>query len=272
MAYLSNARAPMSVSMRARTEAYAGLLLLLFALTVLAFNRGEPRVSTNRFARGGASNEWPERRPIGKAVIVQGTLPEKEGTAVGNALVDGVSRHGWWVGHFADEKSARHSTAVETKWAVHQKGATHDGLVYNRQATTMAILISGKHKVILPHADVLLEYVGDYVIWGPNIAHSWTAVENSVILTVRWPSIEADQSLSGTGNNGWTSHGTNAWNRDQNETNAVPVVVGSQNVRHAMMVANVTGTGIETKDSTENASVTEKVSLTTTAMETVNIS
>jgi quercetin dioxygenase-like cupin family protein len=36
---------------------------------------------------------------------------------------------------------------------------------------------------------VLLERQGDYVVWGPGVDHSWRAEEESVVLTVRWPSV-----------------------------------------------------------------------------------
>ncbi|MET9017469.1 signal peptidase I, partial [Streptomyces olivaceoviridis] len=36
---------------------------------------------------------------------------------------------------------------------------------------------------------VLLEEQGDYVVWGRGVDHSWFAEEESVVLTVRWPSV-----------------------------------------------------------------------------------
>ena len=41
----------------------------------------------------------------------------------------------------------------------------------------------------LPGRDVVLAERGDYVVWGPGVDHSWCAEEESVVLTVRWPSI-----------------------------------------------------------------------------------
>lgn len=140
MASLSNARA--------HTEAYVGLFLLLFALTVLAFKRDAPRAQADKL-QGGTSKERPERRPMGKDVTVQGILPEKEGAAVGNALIDGVFWHGLLVGNFADDKSVRHSTAVKMKWAVNQKVTTHGGLVSSWQAPTGAILSLGSKVILL---------------------------------------------------------------------------------------------------------------------------
>ena len=34
-----------------------------------------------------------------------------------------------------------------------------------------------------------LEKEGDYAVWGPGIGHSWQAEEDSIVITVRWPSI-----------------------------------------------------------------------------------
>src|SRR2546427_161524 len=34
-----------------------------------------------------------------------------------------------------------------------------------------------------------LERPGDYVVWGPGIDHIWQAEADSVVITVRWPSL-----------------------------------------------------------------------------------
>jgi hypothetical protein len=34
-----------------------------------------------------------------------------------------------------------------------------------------------------------LEKEGDYVVWGPGIDHCWQAEKDSIVITVRWPSI-----------------------------------------------------------------------------------
>lgn len=40
-----------------------------------------------------------------------------------------------------------------------------------------------------PRGDVVLAEQGDYVVWGRGVDHSWEAEEESVVLTVRWPSV-----------------------------------------------------------------------------------
>lgn len=53
----------------------------------------------------------------------------------------------------------------------------------------MLLLVSGKFRLDLSAGSVTSEKQGDYVVWGPGIDHSWQADEDSVVVTVRWPSI-----------------------------------------------------------------------------------
>lgn len=115
----------------------------------------------------------------------------------GNASLDGLNRKGWFVGHFIDDDALRKSDDVEVKWAFHPRGESNDKFVANRTATTMSILIRGRFKISFrtdsDADDVLLEKEGDYALWPPMVEHDWVAVEDSVILSVRWPSKARDQ-------------------------------------------------------------------------------
>ncbi len=51
------------------------------------------------------------------------------------------------------------------------------------------MLISGRFRMRFPRREVLLERQGDYVVRGRGVDHSWHADEESVVLTVRWPSV-----------------------------------------------------------------------------------
>ena len=53
----------------------------------------------------------------------------------------------------------------------------------------MVLLVSGKFRVDLSVGTITMERQGDYITWGPGIDHSWQAEEDSVVITVRWPSI-----------------------------------------------------------------------------------
>lgn len=108
---------------------------------------------------------------------------------VGNAHLDGATDRGWLLGHFKPEGDARHSTDVEIKWGVHPRGEKRAEWATDESRTALLVLISGRFRVEFPDQDVTLSQQGDYVVWGRGVDHSWTAEEDSVLMTVRWPSI-----------------------------------------------------------------------------------
>lgn len=112
-----------------------------------------------------------------------------ENVYVGNATIDAAGDRGWLLGHFKPVDDIRHSQDVEIKWGVHPRGDKRAQWVTGEKRTALLVLISGRFRVELPGRSVLLTRQGDYVVWGPGVDHSWYAEEESVVLTVRWPSI-----------------------------------------------------------------------------------
>ncbi|MEU5869007.1 MULTISPECIES: signal peptidase I [unclassified Nonomuraea] len=108
---------------------------------------------------------------------------------VGNADIDAAGDRGWLLGHFKPLGDPRHSEEVEIKWGVHPAGDERAQWVRGEQRTALLVLISGRFRVELPGRSVLLAERGDYVVWGKGVDHSWVAEEESVVLTVRWPSV-----------------------------------------------------------------------------------
>ncbi len=108
---------------------------------------------------------------------------------VGNAGADAALDKGWLLGHFKEPGSPRHSEDVEIKWGVHPRGEERALWARGEVRTALLVLISGRFRVELPGRSVLLERQGDYVVWGRGVDHSWVAEEDSVVLTVRWPSV-----------------------------------------------------------------------------------
>jgi hypothetical protein len=107
----------------------------------------------------------------------------------GNAAEDGSGTNGWLLGHFIDPaKGVRHSRDVEVKWAIHPAGDKRAAWTADDQRTTLLLLIQGNFRVDLTEASVTLAKQGDYAMWGPGIDHSWQAITDSVVVTVRWPS------------------------------------------------------------------------------------
>ncbi|GAA2446631.1 signal peptidase I [Streptomyces macrosporus] len=108
---------------------------------------------------------------------------------VGNAGKDAALDRGWLLGHFKDPDDPRHSEDVEIKWGVHPRGDRRARWVRGERRTALLVLISGRFRMEFPGHDVVLERQGDYVVWGRGVDHSWYAEEESVVLTVRWPSV-----------------------------------------------------------------------------------
>jgi len=108
---------------------------------------------------------------------------------VGNAGRDATADYGWLLGHFKDVSDPRHSDAVEVKWGVHPAGDRRAAWVRGEERTALLVLVSGRFRMDFPDGSVTLGEPGDYVVWGKGVDHSWYAEEDSVEITVRWPSV-----------------------------------------------------------------------------------
>jgi hypothetical protein len=114
----------------------------------------------------------------------------------GNAVEEG--RGGWFIGQFISiEEGLKHQNALELKWGRHPKGECRPAFAEYKISTTVCILISGilSTKAIVGEetCEVTLRQPGDYIIFGPKVPHSWEAVEDCIVLSVRFPSVAADQ-------------------------------------------------------------------------------
>jgi len=117
----------------------------------------------------------------------------------GNAIVDG--RRGWFVGQFfAHELGLQHQRALEIKWGRHSRGEQRARFAYSKVSTTISILVSGSFVVRLRVGgethEVFMGTPGDFAIYGPGIPHSWEALEECLVISVRFPSINGDQDES----------------------------------------------------------------------------
>lgn len=113
-----------------------------------------------------------------------------DGTIFGNATIDGATTRGWFIGQFINGSlGLRHSEDIEVKWSTHPAGQSRDGVAPGAPHITLGVLVRGKFVVILNEGERVLEHEGDYVLLAPGTPHSWRAEEESVMLTVRWPSV-----------------------------------------------------------------------------------
>ena len=124
-------------------------------------------------------------------------MATEPGVIAGNAGGGGAPYRGWLVGHFAGAPDAPTRTeAVEVKWGVHPAGERRATAAVNARATTLSILVRGRFRLRFPDRVVVLEREGDYALWEPGVAHDWLAEEESVVVTVRWPSVPNDSRPS----------------------------------------------------------------------------
>jgi hypothetical protein len=117
----------------------------------------------------------------------------------GNATVDQVRGSGWFVGQFVPAAlGLRHQTDVEVKWGIHPDGEKRPHPWANGHATTISVLIHGTLRVAFHVSGapqvVMLQKEGDYIVFAPDTLHSWEAIGHTVVLSVRFPSIEVWQA------------------------------------------------------------------------------
>lgn len=116
--------------------------------------------------------------------IISGNLDEQE---------DPVKR-GWFMGHFISEKSFFHNKDFEIRCANHKKGDKKENTVANIKSKSISILINGKCVIRFPqqNKEIILSKQGDFVFWNSKVYHNSEVLEDSTILTIRWPSIPDD--------------------------------------------------------------------------------
>jgi hypothetical protein len=118
----------------------------------------------------------------------------------GNAAIDQVRGTGWFVGQFVPAGlGVRHQTDVELKWGIHTDGERRSrGAEAVADATTISILIRGSLRAVFYNEQavqvVMMENEGDYIIFGPGIRHSWEAAGDTLVVSVRFPSIDVTRT------------------------------------------------------------------------------
>jgi hypothetical protein len=131
----------------------------------------------------------PEQDHPGGTSRLRYGVPVNDTVHVGKAGPDGAANQGWLLGHFMPPGSLLHSTDVEVKWGVHPKGQRRAAWATGETRTALLVLVRGGFHVDLRDRTVVLSEPGDYVVWGAGEDHSWLATaEDTVVLTVRWPS------------------------------------------------------------------------------------
>ena len=107
----------------------------------------------------------------------------------GNAIDASKDTRGWFLGYFMPgEDNPLRTSDLELKWYTHAKGETRDMWAPANPVQTLNILIRGHFVLLFPNQEIALEKEGDFVLFGSGTPHSFRSVEESLVLTVRWPS------------------------------------------------------------------------------------
>jgi quercetin dioxygenase-like cupin family protein len=107
----------------------------------------------------------------------------------GNVATASAETRGWLLGHFVPgERNPLRTEAVELKWFTHAKGETRPEWAPAAPVQTLNLLVRGRFVLRFPDREVTLAREGDFVLFGPGVAHSFRSEEESLVLTVRWPS------------------------------------------------------------------------------------
>jgi quercetin dioxygenase-like cupin family protein len=107
----------------------------------------------------------------------------------GNAAEVSAATRGLFVGHFMRGRvDALASRDVELKWFTHAAGETRPEWSPPSVVRTLNVLVRGRFVLCFPDREVELVREGDFVMFGPGVAHSFRSLEESLVLTVRWPS------------------------------------------------------------------------------------
>lgn len=147
--------------------------------------------------RAGTDPRTGRRYRAARRLLAFGCMDD--GVYVGNAGKDAAADRGWLLGHFKEPDDPRHSEAVEVKWGVHPRGERRARWVEGEVRTALLVLVTGRFRMEFPGRSVLLERQGDYVVWGRGVDHSWLAEDDSVVMTVRWPSVSGYAVPDGDG-------------------------------------------------------------------------
>jgi hypothetical protein len=101
-----------------------------------------------------------------------------------------------WVMGFNPEALVQ-SKEVGLKWAKLKKGENKPIPFVNKISKTLSVLITGKIKVTWTDdgSSVTLEKEGDFVYSPPGRPHTREVLEDSFIISIRWPAIDGDQQL-----------------------------------------------------------------------------
>jgi hypothetical protein len=101
----------------------------------------------------------------------------------------------WVIGHMIQDNNPRHTSVFELKWGRHTKGEKYLDFVPSKEGVTcISILIRGMMRLVFERGTetqtVTLQTEGDFVLWQPDVCHNSEFLEDTLVLTIKWPSVK----------------------------------------------------------------------------------
>lgn len=94
----------------------------------------------------------------------------------------------WVIGEFIEDDRFK-SNGVEFKYQHESAGLIREPKpVMREDVKTIAILIDGKLRMNFGDEDIILSERGDYIWWEPDAPHLFEYLEDSLVISLRWPS------------------------------------------------------------------------------------
>jgi hypothetical protein len=108
----------------------------------------------------------------------------------GNVADASKDTRGWFLGHFMPgDGNPLRTSELELKWHTHATGEARGEWAPGSPVKTLNILARGHFVLLFPDREIVLEKEGDFVLFGPGMPHSFRSVLESLVVTVRWPSM-----------------------------------------------------------------------------------
>ncbi len=110
----------------------------------------------------------------------------------GNIIPHTQKYGGWFFGHFNSDDPYLQNNDFALKWSKRQKGYFCDfKKIPENDQRTLTVLIYGKVELTYQNGTrFILESEGDYVFSRPRAPHQVKVYEDSLMLNIRWPSID----------------------------------------------------------------------------------
>src|SRR5687767_4759705 len=121
-------------------------------------------------------------------------MEQQDGICWGNAQQDGVENQGWLISPYQKEGSPLHQRGFQFKVHYAKAGLEKPAAKATKDDDnwTVQFVAFGRVRTSFPATEKRGEKhvevgPGEYCIWGPGVLHYWKILEDTLVITSRWP-------------------------------------------------------------------------------------